>query len=427
MPDIPPEQMALELLLRAPRVEADSFTPSFLEARPLSRVQEIVTSLQKRYGACQRVRPLDNGGFSVQFDRRWPGVVRLRLNDAGQFDWLLFERRQSVPARILASTRRRFPAAVLVLPLGCFLILPLLWVMQLWRSDSALDWVSATLAVIVMLAWAYLIYPWTIISYWLRAILPTGMALAVVLPLATHSPHSWEPPRLAVTEGWSLVFVIIFGSGVVSALRGHRCPPNPLDLTFPLRDGAYAMAHGGSAVRINYHAPSRSQRYAVDVLKLDVLGRRARGIYPRRLDRYRIYNDVLYSPCDGVVQAVVGNLPDLIPPESDPARAAGNHVLLVHQGVKILLAHMQPDSVLVAVGDRVRQGQPLGRVGNSGNTSEPHLHIHAERGGQSDAWDTGDGVPMVFDGRFLCRNDIVRRRSHRAPSRSYGLWDRPGS
>jgi murein DD-endopeptidase MepM/ murein hydrolase activator NlpD len=48
----------------------------------------------------------------------------------------------------------------------------------------------------------------------------------------------------------------------------------------------------------------------------------------------------------------------------------------------------------------VKEGQRIGRVGNSGNTSEPHLHIHAER--------DGAGVPLRFDGRFPVRNDLVR-------------------
>jgi hypothetical protein len=62
------------------------------------------------------------------------------------------------------------------------------------------------------------------------------------------------------------------------------------------------------------------------------------------------------------------------------------------------LAHLQRRSVRVAAGDPVTAGTPLGLVGNSGNTSEPHLHVHAET-------DAGEGVPMTFEGRFLIRND----------------------
>jgi murein DD-endopeptidase MepM/ murein hydrolase activator NlpD len=66
----------------------------------------------------------------------------------------------------------------------------------------------------------------------------------------------------------------------------------------------------------------------------------------------------------------------------------------------VLLAHLQHGSVAVATGDPVTVGDPIGRVGNSGNTTEPHLHIHA--------FDprTGEGVPIRFDGGAPLRNRV---------------------
>ncbi|MGN7942219.1 M23 family metallopeptidase [Virgibacillus sp. 6R] len=60
---------------------------------------------------------------------------------------------------------------------------------------------------------------------------------------------------------------------------------------------------------------------------------------------------------------------------------------------------MKKRSILVEAGDAVKRGQPIGLVGNSGNTTEPHLHIHAEKDGK--------GVPIRFDGKFLVRNSLV--------------------
>ena len=59
----------------------------------------------------------------------------------------------------------------------------------------------------------------------------------------------------------------------------------------------------------------------------------------------------------------------------------------------VFLCHLQPGSLLVKAGDRVAAGQPLGRVGNSGNTSEPHVHVHLQ-----DSPDDfmGEGVPLYF-------------------------------
>ena len=93
----------------------------------------------------------------------------------------------------------------------------------------------------------------------------------------------------------------------------------------------------------------------------------------------------------------------------DRQRPAGNQILIRCDGtdVDVLLAHLQADSVRVSKGDRVEIGRGVGAIGNSGNSTEPHLHIHAKRGGRSDTGLEGEGVPMVFDGRFLVRNATV--------------------
>jgi len=67
---------------------------------------------------------------------------------------------------------------------------------------------------------------------------------------------------------------------------------------------------------------------------------------------------------------------------------------------------MKEGSVAVKRSERVGEGQPLGRMGNSGNTSEPHLHVHAVKTGSGSVLE-GEGVPIVFDGRFPVRNGLV--------------------
>jgi murein DD-endopeptidase MepM/ murein hydrolase activator NlpD len=92
----------------------------------------------------------------------------------------------------------------------------------------------------------------------------------------------------------------------------------------------------------------------------------------------------------------------------DRTHAAGNHVIITYQDRKILLAHLQQNSVWVRTGEQVRQGQPIGKVGNSGNTSEPHLHIHAEYGGSPASFGDGVGIPIIFKEKgFLKRNDLL--------------------
>jgi murein DD-endopeptidase MepM/ murein hydrolase activator NlpD len=95
----------------------------------------------------------------------------------------------------------------------------------------------------------------------------------------------------------------------------------------------------------------------------------------------------------------------------DKKNVAGNHIVIRcdDSEVYVGLAHLMQGSVLVKAGDRVTVGQALARVGNSGNTSEPHLHIHAKRGGEPESM-LDEGVPMRFGGRWLIRNSVIRKR-----------------
>ena len=60
---------------------------------------------------------------------------------------------------------------------------------------------------------------------------------------------------------------------------------------------------------------------------------------------------------------------------------------------------------MVRTGEEVRTGDPLGAVGNSGASNEPHLHIHAQRPGPANAPFSGDPLPLRIDGRYLARGD----------------------
>jgi murein DD-endopeptidase MepM/ murein hydrolase activator NlpD len=73
-----------------------------------------------------------------------------------------------------------------------------------------------------------------------------------------------------------------------------------------------------------------------------------------------------------------------------------------------VLAHLGRGTVQSHLGAQVTPGDPLGRVGNSGNTSEPHLHVHAVRGRVTEPEQllfTGDGVALRVEGAFPVRND----------------------
>ncbi len=290
---------------------------------------------------------------------------------------------------------------------------PLLWFRQLYFGGytSMSELIFLLLLSATETLFLFIIVPYHFSSMYLRYVVLLAFLVDVVLSFTRMSGLPLWPVHF--TTNWfgsliTLVFIGYFGSFSALALRGYIYHEPTLHLTFPLRSGCYAIGHGGSNKVINYHAVNTAQHYANDILKLNRWGTRARGIYPRQLDAYYIFGDIVYSPCDGIIVSAFDDLTDLAPSDMDHTHAAGNYIIILYQGKKILLAHLQQNSVLVQPGEQVHQGQPLSKVGNSGNTSEPHLHIHAEYGGSSDRFGDGMGIPIIFTEKgFLKRNDIL--------------------
>jgi murein DD-endopeptidase MepM/ murein hydrolase activator NlpD len=117
---------------------------------------------------------------------------------------------------------------------------------------------------------------------------------------------------------------------------------------------------------------------------------------------------------DGLPTQKPGKLPTgLLPHETD-----GNSIVArLDDGLYMLYAHLQAGSIKVKVGDRVKRGDPLALVGNSGNTSAPHLHFHVMDGPSPLA---SEGVPYVIDafateGRLRSTADLDRYENTTVP------------
>jgi hypothetical protein len=218
---------------------------------------------------------------------------------------------------------------------------------------------------------------------------------------------------------WAAAAVFCFVA-LVWALSGYLPPGGPaVHLASPLKNGEFYVVNGGYSILINPHMKTleseelrayRGQSYALDIVKLNRYGFRAQGAWPRDLAGYEIFGEPLYAPCDGEVLFTENRLPDRIPPEHDRNNPAGNFVYLECGASGVLLAHLMQSSVAVAPGDRVREGQQIGRVGNSGYSTEPHLHIHAQRGGGGAGFLAADPLPLQVGGRTLVRNSRIDAR-----------------
>jgi murein DD-endopeptidase len=138
--------------------------------------------------------------------------------------------------------------------------------------------------------------------------------------------------------------------------------------------------HRRALIPINGHAYI-SQRFAIDWVQVYPDGKTYKGD-PSDNKNYRAYGSEIHAVADGVVTQVGDGVPQNTPGAKSLAvpltleTVGGNHVIMeIGNGLFAFYAHMQPGSLRVKVGDKVRRGQVLGLLGNTGNSSEPHLHF----------------------------------------------------
>lgn len=228
--------------------------------------------------------------------------------------------------------------------------------------------------------------------------------------------------RFAGFPGVVLVEWTLTGEGRVAGFRvapGQDAPQPPApsghlehrtraDLRLPF-DGEFFVVWGGRTVAQNYHAAHPNQRFAYDLLVVrDGATHTGAG---ERNEEYHCFGRPILAPADGRVVVAVDGIADNVPGRMDASQVAGNHVVLDHGTDEFsVLAHLRSGSVKVRSGDRVTRGQPLGQCGNSGNSSEPHLHYQLQDGPEMG---NSAGLPAQFadylaDGRAVARGEPVQ-------------------
>ena len=167
---------------------------------------------------------------------------------------------------------------------------------------------------------------------------------------------------------------------------------------------AEVTPHVGSANPINGQYDF-AERYAVDWVQLNADGR-IWSDDPTQMSSYAYYDAPVYAVADGVIEVVSDNLPDAPPGANPPVGAlqvtefGGNHVVQRFEQdghtYYAFYAHLVPGSASgsVEVGQEIKAGDLIGRLGNSGNSSSPHLHFHVMDSPNPLA---SNGLPYVFD------------------------------
>lgn len=170
------------------------------------------------------------------------------------------------------------------------------------------------------------------------------------------------------------------------------------------------VAWGGDRLATNYHGASPDQRWAYDLTIAPHF------IGSPDLADYGCWGVEVVAPADGLVVVAHDGEPDRPPgpPPQDLHAPFGNFVAirLEATGTYLILAHLQQGSLQVQEGQSVREGQVIGRCGNSGRSSEPHIHIHHQRESPRERpIGFAEGLPLFFrdhDGPAMPEGGFVK-------------------
>lgn len=267
---------------------------------------------------------------------------------------------------------------------------------------------------------------WTMPPFWVPYVYAGTLTIIVVRHTLTgaFAFHSlWE------TSAWnSIAIALVSGLGLLGgflafdSLKGRGVPEGGVvDIAAPFEHGQYLVANGGSTRTINPHLktldegverfrPWRGQSKALDIFRIGPWGFHKSGWQPTEPERYLTFGSSVLSPCNGRIALAVDGVSDMQVPQMDREHMAGNYVAIDCGEAFIILAHFRQGSIAVAKNDSVDIGDPLGQMGNSGNSSEPHLHVHAQKNLPAHMPLAGMPLWLTINGRFLARNDRIESR-----------------
>lgn len=168
---------------------------------------------------------------------------------------------------------------------------------------------------------------------------------------------------------------------------------NSTKLILPFKD-KWTVTWGGDTAELNYHVESNAQKNAFDFVITDKNGKSYKTDGATNEDYYA-FGKELIAPCDGEIVLVVDGVKDNSPGELNPIYVPGNTVIIKTENKEYLFfAHFKQQSIVVKQGQKVKKGETLGLCGNSGNSSEPHLHFHIQN---VENMNIATGVKCYFD------------------------------
>ncbi|AMS42885.1 hypothetical protein [Aminobacter aminovorans] len=288
------------------------------------------------------------------------------------------------------------------------LAVPLAFCWRLWRLDEPADraWLLVLVESAVLVTLVVIVARWDIAGMWSRIALVGLFATVAAVSAWRHLRKPWLPADgspISSRHIPALASVVVFGAALAYVMIGVFDQHDPRDFTFPLEGGHFVVAHGGTIGVLNHHSDHAAQRHALDFTAVNALGfpgigaaaGRSRALCRLRQDGGQPVRR--HDPCRGGRAA-------------RPCTTGGRPRQCRRQPCRGVLRRSQCRACPSAQGQRCgrgrrqgRGGAPIGQVGNSGNSTEPHLHIHAVDVA------SGTGVQMSFDDTIPVRNTLIIR------------------
>jgi len=190
---------------------------------------------------------------------------------------------------------------------------------------------------------------------------------------------------------------------------------NHTKLELPFK-GTWFVVWGGDTKSLNiHHHDVSNQRFAFDFVGADAKGKTRRGRAVANEDHLAFGREIL-APADGVVTDVIDGVRDNRPGSMNTYSALGNAVFIRHSEDEVsVLAHLKLNSVRVKVGEQVKAGQVIGLCGNSGNSSEPHLHYHLQN---TPIIQEAMGIKCHFEKVIVVKDDAEESKEDYSPIKS---------
>jgi murein DD-endopeptidase MepM/ murein hydrolase activator NlpD len=216
------------------------------------------------------------------------------------------------------------------------------------------------------------------------AIVALGFGLVQALARRLH----WTPWRAAAFL--LLVTVAYMPMAYRTYPSSRDALPSAVRFRLPL-DGPVTVVWGGPTREVNYHVRGAAERWAYDLLVTERgLSYRTSGL---DVTDYYAYGRPVLAPAAGRVVTVTDGIPDSRLGARALLEGCGNRVVIeVATSEYLFICHLKAGTLTVREGQMVAQGEEIGRVGNSGNSTEPHVHVHL----QTTPGPFGEGIPLYF-------------------------------